>query len=130
MRIHLRKATDDYGEETFVILFDSFTAFLTAFNRHFGDSDEKHTAALTLDKRRQANGEFGVYYADFQEFMDILETTDDTSRRHALKCGLNQEMLSTLTIYPTPKNESFDTYVERLNELSCYLHALATHTRN
>ena len=130
MRIHLRKATDDCGEETFEILFDSFAAFLTALDRHFGDPDEKHTAALALDKLRQANREFGAYYADFQELMDILETTDDTSRRHALKRGLNHEMLSALAIYPAPKDESFDEYVERLNELDCRLRALATHTRN
>ena len=130
MRIHLRKSTDDSGEETFEILFDCFAAFLAALDRHFGDPDEKHTAALTLDKLRQANREFGAYYADFQELMDILETTDDTSRRHALNRGLNHEMLSALAIYPTPKDESFDEYVERLNELDCRLHALATHTHN
>ena len=39
-------------------------------------------------------------------------------------------MLSSLAIYPTPKDESFDEYVERLNELDCRLRALATHTRN
>ena len=62
--------------------------------------------------------------------MDILETTDDTSRRHALKRGLNHEMLSALAIYPNPKDESFDEYIERLNELDCRLRALATRTRN
>ena len=62
--------------------------------------------------------------------MDILETMDDTSRRHALKRRLNHEMLSALAIHPTPKDESFDKYVERLNELDCRLRALATHTCN
>ena len=62
--------------------------------------------------------------------MDILETMDDTSRQHALKRGLNHEMLSVLVIYPTPKDESFDEYVQRLNELNCHLRTLATHTRN
>ena len=108
MRIHLHKSTDDCGEETFKILFDSFATFLAALDRHFGDPDEKHTVALSLDKLRQANREFGAYYADFQELMDILETTDDTSRLHALKRGLNHEMLSALAIYPAPKDESFD----------------------
>ena len=130
MQIHLRKSTDDRGEETFEILFDSFAAFLAALDRHFSDPDKKHTAALALNKLRQANREFGAYYADFQQLMDILETTDDTSRPHALKCGLNHEMLSALAIYPTPKDESFDEYIERLNELDCRLRALATHTRN
>ena len=41
MRIHLRKATDDCGEETLEILFNTFAAFLTALVRHFGDPDEK-----------------------------------------------------------------------------------------
>ena len=130
MWIHLRKSTDDWGEETFKILFDSFAAFLAGLDRHFCDPDEKHTAALALDKLRQANREFGAYYAEFQELMDTLETTNDTSRRHALKRGLNHEMLSALAIYPAPKDESFDEYVERLNELDCRLQALATHTRN
>ena len=130
MRIHLRKSTDDRGEEAFEILFNCYAAFLAALDRHFGDPDEKHTTALSLEKLRQANREFGAYYANFQELMDIHETTDDTSRRHALKRGLNPEMLSTLAIYPTPKDESFDEYVERLNELDCRLRALATHTRN
>ena len=39
-------------------------------------------------------------------------------------------MLSALAIYPTPKEESFDEYVKRLNELDCHLRALATYTRN
>ena len=130
MRIHLRKSTDDRSEETFEILFDSFAALLAALDRHFGDPDEKHTAALALDKLRQANREFGAYYADFQELMDILESTDDTSRRHALKRGLNHEMLSALAFYPTPKDESFEEYIEHLNELDCHLRAQATHTRN
>ena len=64
MRIHLRKATDDCGEETFEILFNSFAAFLTALDCHFGDPDEKHTAALALNKLQQANREFGAYYAN------------------------------------------------------------------
>ena len=62
--------------------------------------------------------------------MDILETTYDTSRRHALKRGLNHKMLSPLTIFPAPTDESFDEYIEPLNELDCRLRALATHTRN
>src|SRR6266699_2355955 len=107
MRIHLQRTTAPNGEETCETHFDSFAAFLTALDRHFGDPDEKHTAALALDKLCQAKREFGTYYADFQELMDILETTDDTSGRHALKGGLNHEMLSSLAIYPTPK-ESFD----------------------
>ena len=67
------------------------TAFLAALHRHFGGPDEKHTAALARDKLRQANRQFGAHYADFQELMDILETTNDASRRHALKRGLNHE---------------------------------------
>src|SRR6266699_1001545 len=128
MRIHIRRTPDANGEETYEIVFDTFAAFLTALDRHFGDPDEKHTAALTLDKLRQSNREFGAYYADFQELMDILQP-DDTSRRHALKRGLNHEMLSALAIFPTPKEDSFDEYVERLNELDCHLRALATHSR-
>src|SRR5258706_11680061 len=64
MRIHLRRSTEDSGEETDDIVFESFAAFLAALDRHFGDPDEKHTAALALDKLRQANREFGAYYAD------------------------------------------------------------------
>ena len=113
MRNHLRKSTDDSGEGTFEIIFDCFAAFLAALDRHFGDPDKKHTAALALDKLRQANREFGEYYTDFQELMDIFETTGDTSRRHALKRRLNHEMLNALTIYTAPKDESFDEYIER-----------------
>ena len=86
MRIHLRRTADPAtGEETYEIAFDTFAAFLTTLDRHFGDPDEKHTASLALDKLRQSNQEFGAYYADFQELMDILRTTDNTSRHHALK---------------------------------------------
>ena len=130
MRIHLRNSTDDSGEETFEILFESFAALLVALNRHFGDLDERHTVALALNRLHQANREFGAYYANFQELMDILETTDDTSWRHALERGLNHEMLSALTIYTAPKDESFDEYVKRLNELDCCVRALTMHTRN
>ena len=86
-------------------------------------------ASLVLDKLWQSNWEFGAYYTDFQELMDILETTDNTSRHHALKWGLNYEMLSALAIFPATKDESFDAYVERLNELDCRLRALNTHSR-
>ena len=34
------------------ILFDPFGDFLKALDRHFGDLNEKHTAALALDKLR------------------------------------------------------------------------------
>src|SRR6266699_1106960 len=112
MRIHIRRTPDENGEETYEIVFDTFAAFLAALDRHFGDPDEKHTAALALDNLRQSKREFSTYYADFQELMDILETTDDASRRYALKRGLNHEMLSALAIYPTPEEESFDEYVE------------------
>ena len=130
MRIHIRRNVDPAnGEETYEIAFNRFSAFLTALDRHFGDPDEKHTASIALDKLRQSNREFGTYYADFQELMDILETTDDTSRRHALKRGLNHKMLKAFAIFPALKDESFDAFVERLNELDCRLCALNTHSR-
>ena len=72
MRTHLRRTTDGSGEETYEILFGPS---LKALDRHFGGLNEKHTAALALDKLRQANQEFASYYADFQGLMDILETT-------------------------------------------------------
>src|SRR6266705_4773415 len=128
MRIHIRRTPDANEKEMYEIVFDTFAAFLAALDRHFGDPDEKHTAALALDRLRQANREFCAYYADFQELMDVLEP-DDTSWRHALKRGLNQEMLNALAIFPTPKEESFGKFVERLNELDCRLPALAIHTR-
>ena len=39
-------------------------------------------------------------------------------------------MLNALAIYPAPKDEEFDAYVERLNELDCRLRALRVHTPN
>lgn len=60
--------------------------------------------------------------------MDVLENTDDTSRRHALKRGLSHEMLSALAIFPAPSDEGFDAYVERLNELDCRLCVLNIHS--
>ena len=129
MRIHLqRKANTANGEETYETAFDTLAAFLTSLDCHFCDPDEKHTASHALDKLRQSNREFGAYYADYQEFMDILKNTDDTSQRHALKRGLNHEMLSALAIFPAPKGESFDGYVKRFNELDCRLRALNTHS--
>ena len=112
MRIHFRRTTGADGEETYEVLFTSFAVFLAALDRHFGDPDERNTAASKLDTLRQANREFGAYYADFQELMDSLDNTDNTTRRHALKRGLNHEMLNALAIYPTPKDEEFDAYVE------------------
>ena len=112
------------------MLFTLFAAFLAALGRHFGDPDERNTAASKLDKLHQGNREFGAYYVDFQELMDILDNTDDTTRRHALKRGLNHEMLNALAIYPAPKDEEFDAYVERLNELDCRLRALRVQMPN
>ena len=112
------------------MLFTSFAAFLAALDRRFGDPDERNTAASKLDKLRQGNREFGAYNADFKELMDILDNTDDTTRRHALKRGLNHEMHNALAIYPAPKDEEFDAFVERLNELDCRLHALRIETPN
>ena len=60
----------------------------------------------------------------------MLDNTDDTTRRHALKHGLNHEMLNALAIYPAPKEEEFDAYVERLNQLNCRLRALWVQTLN
>ena len=131
MRIHLRRTADPAnGEETYEIAFDTFAAFLTALNRHFGDPDEKQTAALTLDKLRQASRKVSTYYTDFQELLDILQNTDDTSRRHALKRGLNHKMINALAIFPAPMDESFDAYVECLNELDCCLRVLNTHSHH
>src|SRR6266705_2286504 len=130
MRVHLRQTAGEDGEETYEVLFSSFAAFLATLDRHFGDPDERNTAALKLDKLRQGGREFGSYYADFQELMDILDNTDDTTRRHALKRGLSHEMLNALAIYPAPKDEAFDAYVERLNELDCRLRALRVQAPN
>lgn len=114
VRTHLRRTTDGSGEETYEILFGPS---LKALDHHFGGLNEKHTAALALNKLLQANREFASYYADFQELTDILETSDDVSRRHALKQGLNHEMLNALAIFPAPKDENFDDHVEHLNRL-------------
>ena len=128
MRIHPQRSTDPDGEENYEILFTTFAEFLSALDRHFGDPDEKHTAAMALDKLRQNNREFGAYYADFQELMDTLDHTDDTSRRHALTRGLSHEMQKALAISPAPTTEDFDQYVKRLNELDCRLRPLQSRT--
>ena len=130
IRVHLRRTTGADGEETYEVLFTSFAAFLAAPDRHFGDLDERNTAASKLDKHRQGIREFGAYYPDYQELMDILDNTDDTTRRHALKRGLNHEMLNALAIYPAVKDEEFDAYLERLNKLDCRLRALRVQTQN
>ena len=132
MRIHLWRTADlANGKETYEIAFDIYAPFLTTLDCHssFGDLDKKHTASNVLDKLRQLNREFGAYYADFQELLDILETMHDTSRQHALRQGVNHEMLRALDIFPATKDESFDAYVEHLNELDCRFHALNTHSR-
>ena len=65
MRVDLRRTTGADGDETYEVRFTSFAAFLAALDRHFGDPDERNTAASKLDKLRQGNREFGAYYADF-----------------------------------------------------------------
>lgn len=72
MQIHLRKTVAEDREENYRVLFDTSALFLAALDRHFRDPDERHTAAKAQDKLRQANREFGVYCADFQELMDML----------------------------------------------------------
>ena len=71
MRIHLQKTVEDNGEENYEVLFDTSAAFLTALDRHFRDPDEHHTTAVVLGKLRQTNREFGTYYADYQELIDL-----------------------------------------------------------
>ena len=130
MQIHLCRTADTANsEEAYEIAFETFAACLTALDRHFGDPDKKRTASVALDELRQSNREFGAYYADFQKLLDILATTDDTSRGHAIKRGLNHEMLSALAIIPAPKDKSFDAYVESLYELDCRLRALNSSRR-
>ena len=62
--------------------------------------------------------------------MDILDNMDVTTRQHAQKRQLNHEMLNALAIYPAPKDEEFDAYMEQLNELNCRLRALRVQTPN
>lgn len=80
MRAHLRRTPGTDGEETHEVLFASFAALLAALDCYFGDHGERNSATLKLDRLRRGNREFGTYYADFQELMDIFDNTDDTTR--------------------------------------------------
>ena len=130
MRVHIRRTSGADAEETYKLPYTLFAAFLAAVDRNFGDPDERNTAASKLDTLRQGSREFVTYYVDFQELMDILDNLDDTTLRHALKRGLIHEMLNALTIYPAPKDEEFDAYVESLHELDYRLRALRVQTPN
>ena len=128
MRIHLRKTTDPNGEESCEVLFNSLAAFTSALDRHFGDPNEKRTAALAPDKPRQANRESGTYDSDFQELTGVLGC-EDTTGRHTHQRSFNNEIQGAPAVAPAPREETFEEFVDRLNELDCRLRALAAHRK-
>ena len=63
------------------VAFTDVAAFLAEITKIFGDSDEKSTAARELEKLKQGNRDFPVYYADYARLTAFLDLTEESKKQ-------------------------------------------------
>ena len=91
-------------------------AFLAEITKIFGDSDEKSTAARELEKLKQGNRDFPVYYADFARLTAILDLTEE-SKKQALERGISTEIRNAMVNQDDPENETLEHYAGPLKRM-------------
>jgi hypothetical protein len=80
----------------------------------FGDPDRRATAERQLERLRQANREFSLYFADFQRLIADVDWNDG-AKRHSLERGLSTELKDALVTLDLP--ESFPEFAALLQRL-------------
>jgi hypothetical protein len=81
----------DNGE----ISFKSYSDFLTALRRSYGDPNRIATAEREVMKLKQT-GSIDLYYSKFKEYMDILDWTDG-QKIHNFRLGLKERVKDFLS---------------------------------
>jgi hypothetical protein len=75
--------------------------FCQLLENAFGDPDRRATAERQLERLRQANREYILYYADFQLLIADVEWNDG-AKRHSLMRGLSTELKDFLVTVDIP----------------------------
>jgi hypothetical protein len=96
--------------QTDKISLDNVEALIKVLEAAFGDPDEVGTASGELDGLTQGNGEFSIYYAEFQRLMAILDY-GSKAKKATLKRGLSKELQASL-VYQTDEPKDFSKFVE------------------
>jgi len=96
-------------------------ALITILENAFGDPDRVATAEQELNKLRQTNREFSLYYAEFQRLIAELDY-NDTAKKNALRRGLSEELKDTLAQNPN-QPEDFQQFVNLCNRLDNQIRA-------
>jgi hypothetical protein len=97
------------------IALADLNAFCRLLENAFGDPDRRATAERQLERLRQANREFSLYFADFQRLVADVDWNDG-AKRHALMRGLGVELKDALVTVELPEDLSgFVALLKRLD---------------
>jgi hypothetical protein len=96
------------------IALADLNAFCRLLENAFGDPDRRATAEPQLERLRQANREFSLYFADFQRLVADVDWNDG-AKRHALMRGLGAELKDALVSVELP--EDLPVFVALLQRL-------------
>jgi hypothetical protein len=110
--------------ETDKVSLENVEALIDILKAAFGDPDEVGMASTALDQLTQGNGEFSIYYAEFQRLMAILEY-DSKTKKAALKWGLSRELQSSF-VYQTDEPKDFLKFPELCMQLDYHIGTHAT----
>jgi len=96
-------------------------ALITILENAFGDPDRVATAERELNKLRQTNREFSLYYAEFQRLVAELDY-NEAAKKNALRRGLSEELKDTLAQNPN-QPEDLQQFVHLCNRLDNQIRA-------
>ena len=99
----------------------NLAALITILENVFGDPDRAATAERELNKLRQTNREFSLYYAEFQRLIAELDY-NDTVKKNTLRRGLSEELKDALAYNPN-QPEDFEQFVNLCNRLDNQIRA-------
>jgi hypothetical protein len=88
------------------MILENFEAFMTSLEEAYGDPDRINTAKWVLMKLRQGNGDFIMYFAEFQYLIADLNW-NDVVKHAALHHGLCEELKDILSIQDLPEEWSY-----------------------
>ena len=93
------------------IQLENVETIITILNKAFNNPDWKVTAQWEVQKLKQGNCDFTVYWADFQHWIMNTEFNEE-AQKNALMNGLSDEVLTLLQYHNTP--DALIDYVELL----------------